>query len=119
LTPGYRFLVTFVSDSTVQSSLSKHLLRTLGLELVDTLITYHAYLDQRKTFVPAFDQCLDIPWKISVEDHQREELLNGMRVEDQANAAKARGIATAGKVNLFQMARGASKVGLLNRCIRS
>lgn len=48
--------------------------------------------------MPAFDQGVDVPWKISLEDHQRDELLEGMRVEDQAHASKARTIAIAGKV---------------------
>jgi len=79
--------------------LSKHLLRTLGVELVDMILTYHAYLDQRKSFVPALDQDKDIPWNIQLDDAQREELLKNMSVEHRVDADKARSIAIAGKVN--------------------
>jgi hypothetical protein len=80
--------------------LSKHLLRTLGVEFVDMILTYRAYLDQRKSFVPALDQEKDILWNIHLDDTQREDLLNGMSVENRMDADKARSIAIAGKVNI-------------------
>lgn len=79
--------------------MSKHLLRTLGIELVDTILIYHAYLDQRKSFVQALDQDKDIPWNIQLDDAQRDELIKNMSVKLRGDADKARSIAIAGKVN--------------------
>jgi hypothetical protein len=62
------------------------------------ILTYYAYRDQRKSFVPALDQNKDIPWSVNLDDQQREELLNGMRAEERTDAEKARSIAIAGKV---------------------
>ncbi|KAG2183994.1 hypothetical protein INT44_009005 [Umbelopsis vinacea] len=84
-------------DPSIQSNLSKHLLRTLGDELVDMILTYRAYIDQRKSFVSALDQDKDVPWNIHLDDTQREELLKGMSAEDRMDAEKARSIAVAGK----------------------
>ncbi|KAJ2958370.1 hypothetical protein NQZ79_g6053 [Umbelopsis isabellina] len=84
-------------DSSVQSSLSKHLLRTLGQDLVDILIVLSAYMQDRKTFIPALDQELDNRLKIELQDAQRDELINGMNGSDRECASKARTIAIAGK----------------------
>ncbi|KAG2184424.1 hypothetical protein INT43_000333 [Umbelopsis isabellina] len=89
--------ISVFDDSSVQSSLSKHLLRTLGQDLVDILIVMSAYLQERKTFVPALDQELDSRLKIELQDMQRDELINGMSGSNRENASKARTIAIAGK----------------------
>ncbi|KAM3587184.1 E3 UFM1-protein ligase 1 [Umbelopsis sp. WA50703] len=84
-------------DSSVQSSLSKHLIRTLGQELVDMLIVFSAYKEGRKPFISALDQESDSRLNIELQDVQRDELINGMNADDRANASKARAIAIAGK----------------------
>jgi DNA-binding transcriptional ArsR family regulator len=93
-----RILICTPADSSVQSSLSKHLIRTLGQELVDMLIVYSAYKEGRKPFISALDQESDSRLNIELQDVQRDELINGMNADDRANASKARAIAIAGKV---------------------